>query len=275
MFFNRFHRVFLTTALLLGMAGGAVAATDKENFDENVKTITPRTISISLLRPDDGSGEAVLRMMAPNAISGCPMIGPLKTEMNVNSIYLDITVDGYTIDQNNLETHRGACDTARQYAYADIPLDRALLHGNNVAEIRFTVNNDMDYYTVDLNEERLELLPRRQMRVKPAGGADAATGGLTFWYYPKGTVILSVPAAPAGSDTTSTLDQFASQHGLKRLDSVMHGFSAIAGKAGQAYYIDETGALGAVAGKTPVTVGTTIIDGRTVDVYGRQPGMNE
>ncbi|WP_435641312.1 hypothetical protein [Micavibrio aeruginosavorus] len=274
MFSNRFHRVFLTAAVLIGMAGGAVAATD-DVVDENVKTITPRTVGISLLRPDDGSGEAILRLMAPSAISGCPVIGPLKTEMNVNSIYLDITVDGYTIDQNNLETHRGACATARQYAYADIPLDRALLHGNNVAEIRFTVNNEMDYYTVNLNEERLELLPRRQMRVKPATGADSATGGLTFWYYPKGTVILSVPAAPAGSDTTNPLDQFASQHGLKRLDSVMHGFSAIAGKAGQAYYIDGTGALGAVAGKDPVSVGTTVIDGRTMDVYSRQPGMNE
>lgn len=274
MFFNRFHRVFLTAAMLIGMAGSAVAETDNV-VDENVKTITPRTVSISLLRPDDGSGEAVLRLMAPDAISGCPVIGPLKTEMNVNSIYLDITVDGYTIDQNNLETHRGACATARQYAYADIPLDRALLHGNNVAEIRFTVNNDMDYYTVNLNEERLELLPRRQMRVKPAGGADSATGGLTFWYYPKGTMILSIPAAPAGSDITSPLDQFAAQHGLKRLDRAMPGFGTIAGKAGQAYYIDETGALGTVAGKNPVSIGTTIIDGRTVDVYGRQPGMNE
>lgn len=229
----------------------------------------PNVLNVALLRQNDNSGEAVLRLSTIVNLNGCPKVHPLRHEIEVNGIYLDVTVKGYTVDFENLPRNpQFACKQNVQYSAADIPLDRKLIEDNNIQQIRFVLGRGLasDYYIVDLDDKRLQLTPRSQKVFKPGKNPYGGQATLGYWYYPENTLILSSPAAPK-DQRDNIITAFANTHGLAPMKSVMPDFIMPSGQEGRHYYVDKAGTLtGKIAGDNGA-----VLDG----IYVRRPGLYE
>ena len=230
----------------------------------------PNVLNIALLRQDDNSGEAVLRVSTTVNLTGCPKVYPLRHEIEVNEIYLDVIVYGYAVDFQNLPRDpQFSCKKNVQYSAADIPLDRKLLENNNIQQIRFVLGRGLgsDYYVVDLNEKHLQLTPRSQKIFKPGKAPYGGQAALSYWYYPENTLILSAPAAPK-DQRDSVVTAFAASRGLKPLAEIMPDFVMPPGQEGRHYYVDTAGIL---TEKIAGPDSSVLHDG----IYVRRPGPYE
>jgi hypothetical protein len=210
-----------------------------------LKDYMPNKLNVSLLRVDDKSGEAMLRISTIVNLSGCPKVNPLRHVVEVNDIYLDVVIKGYTVDFRELpKAPQYECKQNIQYSAADIPLDRKLIEDNNIQQIRMVLDRGLgsDYYYVNVGKDTIEITPRTQKIFKPARAPQSGQSALKYWYYPENTIILSAPAAPAGKRDDAVID-FANQSGLIPLVNLMPDFTMPAGQEGRHYYVDGTGSI--------------------------------
>jgi hypothetical protein len=234
------------------------------------KDYVPNALNIALLRQNDTSGEALLRLSTLVNLNGCPKVHPLRHEIEVNAIYLDVIVHGYAVDFSNLPNDpHFSCKQNVQYSAADIPLDRKLLEDNGIQQIRFVLGRGLgsDYYVVDLDEKHLQLTPRSQKIFKPGKTPYGGQAALSYWYYPANTLILSAPAAPKDQQD-SVVAAFATARGLQKLTNIMPDFIMPPGQAGRHYYVDKADVL---TEKISDPGSAVLHDG----IYVRRPGPYE
>ncbi len=228
----------------------------------------PNVLNVSLLRQKDNSGEAMLRLSTTVNMTGCAVIHPLRHDVEINNIYLDVVVKGYSVDFSAVPGNPNACKKGSQYSTADIPLDRKLLEDNKIQQIRLVLDRGLgsDYYVVNLGKDRLDLTPRTQHIFKPGKSLAGGQIVLSHWYYPENTLILSAPRP--GAPQASITGDFARANGLTPLENLMPDFVTPAGYAGRYYYVDGTGTL---AAKVPGIENVAVGDG----IYARRPGLYE
>lgn len=234
------------------------------------RNYVPNAINIALLRQNDTSGEAILRLSTLVNLTGCPKVHPLRHEIEINEIYLDVIVHGYAVDFSNLPNDpHFSCKQNVQYSAADIPLDRKLLEDNGIQQIRFVLGRGLasDYYVVDLDDKHLQLSPRSQKVFKPGKTPYGGQSALSYWYYPESTLILSAPAAPK-DQRDSAVAAFAASRGLQKLTAIMPAFIMPPGQDGRHYYVDTTGIL---TEKISDPDSVVLHDG----IYVRRPGPYE
>ena len=235
-----------------------------------LKDYMPNKLNVSLLRQDDKSGEAVLRLSTIVNLNGCPKVNPLRHVVEVNDIYLDVVVKGYTVDFRDMpNAPQYECKQNVQYSAADIPLDRKLIEDNKIQQIRLVLDHGLgsDYYYINLGKDALEITPRSQKIFKPGRAPHGGDSALKYWYYPENTLILSAPAAPAMQRDDTVMD-YANQAGLIPLASLIPDFVAPAGQEGRHYYVDGTGN---VAKKVTSRDNTPLDD----VILARRPGLYE
>lgn len=226
----------------------------------------PNVLNVALLRQNDNSGEAVLRLSTVVSLSGCMKVEPLRHDVEVNDMYLDVVVKGY--DVNLIDSKKG-CPQGAQQSIADIPLDRQLIADNGIEQIRLVLDRGLgsDYYLVNLGTDRLELTPTSQKIFKPGKRPAGGQIALSHWYYPKETLVLTAPR-PGVNQETGIIEAFAKAYDLTPLVQLMPDFIVPSGQPGRYYYVDTTGAMAAtIVNTNNVTVG----DG----IYARRPGLYE
>lgn len=228
----------------------------------------PNTLTVSVLRQKDHSGEAMLRLSTVVAVTGCAAVQPLRHEVEITNHYLDVVVKGYHIHFSDTPHDTKTCKKGAQYSTADIPLDRKLIEDNGIEQIRLILDRGLgsDYYHVALDKDRLELTPRSQTVFKPGKSPANGQPVLTHWYYPENTVILTAPRP--GQPQASLTGDFARANGLVTLESLLPGFTPPAGQNGRYYYVDGSGRI---AAKLPDTGTLTVGDG----IYAQRPGLYE
>lgn len=264
-------RSFLIPAFLVSGTALCVLVAPALSADETkLKEHMPATLNVALLRQDDTSGEALLRLSTVVNMTGCPKISALKHEVAVTDIYLDVTVKGYTIDTRDMpRAPQYACKQNVQYATADIPLDRKLIEDNKIQQIRLALDKGRgtDYYVVNMGQNNLELTPRTQEIFHPLRAPRGGGVALHHWYYPENTIILLAPAAPQEQRDSAVID-FARASGLTDLAGLIPGFTPPGGQDGRHYYVDQAGTI---ADKAPSRDLVSLSD----VVQARRPGAFE
>ncbi len=235
-----------------------------------LKDYMPDKLNVGLLRQNDPSGEAVLHLSTAVNLSGCPRVNPLRHDVQINDIYLDIVIKGYTIDFRDMpQAPQYACKQDAQYATADIPIDRTLIESNKIQKIRLRLDHGRgsDDYAVILNTNTMELIPQTQTIFKPMRAPRGGQLALTHWYYPENTIILSAPSTPRGVRNAAVIE-FARQSGLTDLAGLFPDFTPPGRQNDLHYYVDQAGTLAdKIPARDRVNLNNTI--------QARRPGSYE
>ncbi|MDB5490566.1 MAG: hypothetical protein JWO78_415 [Micavibrio sp.] len=261
------HILFLTAAIT-AFAGTSFAQSDK--IAPTIREFVPRVVTVSLLRQNDKSGEAFIRLRTPVGASGCPRVTPLRYTLETDAPIFLVNVEGYSLDFSSMSrSPQYSCKTANQYALADIPLDRKLVEDNRLTKIRFTLGKGMgsDTYKITLDKNTLSILPDSEnifdAGKMPTGGQTA----LLHWYYPANTLVLTAPTVPEGQQDQAIAD-FANTHGMTKVETVIPQFVMPSGQAHRHYYVDDAGkTIAMVPNHDNVAVSET--------VSARRPGTFE
>ncbi len=269
MIFKKFKtsRMFLMAAALIAFAATASAET---SVSPSIKEYVPRILTVSLLRQNDKSGEAFLRLRTPVGASGCPRVKELRHTIETETPIFYVNVEGYSLDFSSLSRNaQYACKTANQYALADIPLDRKLIEDNHLTQIRFTLGkgSGTDNYKITLGKNSLSLLPDSERIFEagkmPSGGQVA----LMHWYYPSNTLVLTAPTVPE-TQQDQAIEGFAQAHGMTKVEALIPEFVQPSGQAHRHYYVDNAGkTIALVPGHDDVVINETI--------SARRPGTFE
>lgn len=214
----------------------------------------PRNITIALTRRHDlQPDQFVLRMSTQHPISGCPRASGLQHQVRFHGPYMDVNVMDFSLDMHNLpEAPQYDCPMSYQYPSAEIVLSRELLEHNRTSQIRFQSGDQTNYYDVRMNNQMVQLaraeetLPDRLI-YRPMQ-VESVDNTLRHWFYPEGTLILSVPGAAPESNLRPALDRLARNHGLVPLESVLPGFRSPLLIPHSHYYVDKNGTVSNMQG---------------------------
>jgi hypothetical protein len=244
--------------------------------------------TINFIRVPGSSGQVVMRMMMPLALSGCvkmkhPVITIRETPplISLRATSLELEID------KSVRYAHFQCDVRSQYAYFDLPLDRDNLLEKNIRKIN--VRSDAGHFRnidLDVNENRLiAMISGNQTK---AGMIPGAGGMTTFWFFPENTIVLSA-GEKLDTAARTELKSRARGAGLVPVEEQIVDFKPDPVKTNIAYFIDPTGRWKdqiSDAGK-PVAFGTIAASEtffgpngqyqqpRNIQVFARVPGANE
>lgn len=248
-------------------------------------------LAMSLLRtPEMQDGQFLLRLSThEKAISGCIHFNDFTYETKYDGRYLDLTLTGISVDPESIKTKapQYECAGAMQNPKADIVLSRDEIKTHDAKILRIHSGFFTDYYNIQLTDNKVELLHADSMSpaqyFKPFK-SQQIVDPMTLWFYPKGTLILSVPDAnPKDASIKEKLDNFATARGMQPLDMIVTGFKSPLVNMTDYYYVDTRGLAklsDPVIGSLPMQATRYGLQGdETVDVglpiYARTPGMYE
>lgn len=233
---------FILLAAAVTMLAGAVHA--ETEVSQPKRKIIPDIISVSLLRQNDKTGEAFLRLRTPVGASGCPRMSELKYKAETDAPVFYVTVEKYTLDFSSVSRNIYKCDTSNQYAIADIPLDRKLIEDNKLEKIRFSLDKGAgtDNYKIIMGKNSLSLLAETEEIFEAAKMPSGGEPALFHWYYPQNTLVLTAPLVPEAQQDQAISD-FAAVRGLTKLETLMPEFVMPSGRAHRHYYVDGAGKL--------------------------------
>lgn len=250
---------------------------------------------ISLLRkPELTEDQFILRITDPHPITGCAEISNYAYSTEYREIYLDIKLEGVTVDMRNQPQYAHfQCDQGMKFPVADIVMNRQDLVKNETQQIRLHNRNDTNYYNVTLHDDRILILPDEAdralaRRFKPHNIPGKKTS-LVYWFYPLGTMVLWIPEAENTPEMRESLRSFAAERGLVPLETVFPDFESPLTNNEYQYFVDTSGDLAnsdpdLVNGKPIGTIATKkLVYGLYKDeyepaemtVYAKTPGMYE
>jgi hypothetical protein len=243
MIFNtlKTSRFFLLAAAITALAGTSYA--DDPVVSPAIREFVPRVITVSLLRQNDKSGEAFLRLRTPVGASGCPRVKELRHTLETNTPIFYVNVEGYSLDFSSMSrSPQYSCKTANQYAMADIPLDRKLVEDNKLNQIRFTLGKGAgtDNYRIIMGKNSMSLLAETENYFDAAKMPSGGQTALFHWYYPANTLVLTAPTVPEAQQDQA-IEDFAAGHGMTKLETVLPEFVMPSGQAHRHYYVDDAG----------------------------------
>lgn len=183
----------------------------------------------------------ILRITAPSSVSGCAIVKQPSYEATEQGNMLWIKIDSPGVElKQDPRYSQFDCAQQNQSVSVDIPLSRARLESTPIRKIALRSANNTDYYTVEIANERLRLLPESQKAFKPRKMPDGSDA-LTHWFYPENTVVLFMPGAETGSDFTQEIQQLAATQGLVPLSSMIRGFQDNRKEPNTLYFVDPSG----------------------------------
>src|SRR5690606_7021713 len=124
---------------------------------------SPARIAMALMRhPTLDDGFFILHLTASdNAYGGCIKFSELPYDISFKDIYMDLTVEAYTVDMR--DSGQGPhynCPEHAKAPTASVVLSKDLLRQNNVQRIRLkTVGGLTQYYDLELGDHRVRLRP--------------------------------------------------------------------------------------------------------------------
>jgi hypothetical protein len=200
--------------------------------------------------PELQDGQFVLRMLVnEKTINGCIHPKDFETETKYSGRSFDIDIKSIALDPESLKSKAPhyECAATMQNPKLDVVLNVADLKKNGTKYIRIKSGFITDYYDLQITDNKVELLHSDTMSpmqyYKPYKNQLVADP-LTLWFYPKGTLILSVPDAdPADKTIKSKIEQFAAARGMKPLNAMIMEFESPLVKTTDYYYVDTAGTV--------------------------------
>src|SRR5690606_16769107 len=109
-----------------------------------------------------------LQMSVPDVVSGCFEVTPLEYEARfVDPYYLDIKVKRYR--RVPLPGTPATCERQNKMSTAMMALSKSDLQQRGTQEIRFSTGAATDSYKVEIDDSKIELVPRSMLVFKAAG----------------------------------------------------------------------------------------------------------
>jgi hypothetical protein len=239
----------LTVAGLSLSAPSAQATTRaaaKENAPKRELTM-PSKIGMTLLRSTDmGPDNFILRLSMIDSRITCGKLSPLYFTKSTESIYADIKITAYAVDQGSQPKTTQNCKATAQTPTADIPFNVSELQSRGIKKIRLNYMNHNDVFDLILEDKYVAMRPNSQINRKtasinayiPMPGPVGSTP-LELWLMPYNSVGLTVPHAPGNKDISLEIQTFALQQGLKPMTDVIPNFTAPSINPQVYYFVDE------------------------------------
>jgi len=252
----------------------------------------PQRLSVSLARdpalPEDNF---ILRIAVDHAMTGCPRMSNLESEIDYSDTHLNIWIKDYKVDMRNLPQYAHyECGQTQNAPAANLVFSKDDLINNNTQIIRMRVGQISDFYDVSINERRVSITPSQisgqQMQYYRPLRSAQVRNPLKRWFYPEGTVMLYAPDAAPTADIADAINNMARQQGLRALQEIYPDFTSPLVSGAYFYYVDEQGTIAEAARPYQghrigaITTQETIygilddeIVTRDIPVYAKKPGM--
>lgn len=255
----------------------------------------PNSNVISLVRkPELRDNQFILRITNPYAVNGCVNVSDYAFNAEYRDIYLDVWLGSSKVDMRDQPQYAHfQCDLRDELPVADVVINREDLLKNQTKTIRLHSGADTTYYSIDLRDNYVRILPEDKgsvlsRRFKPHQIPGRKTS-LVYWFYPLGTVMLWVPGMDEKDEAgIERLRAFAQDKGLVPMESVFPAFQSPLTNGQYQYFVDTEGrytgesdiANGRVIGEMTIEKkiyglekDEIVLD--KVAVYGKTPGMYE
>lgn len=177
--------------------------------------VEPKEVQVSIVQEDymEDGDQFALRLMVPEAVTGCYKISPLDYEASfIDPYYLDIKVNFYRVDQIETDAPHIECEKGYKVSSASVPLSVKDLRARGTRQIKFRTKNVTEYYDLSLQDNQVLLRPQ-SMRIFKAA-IDSRSGVLAHDMAAPSKLHLYVPAAGENDDLSDQLATFAQAKGL-------------------------------------------------------------
>jgi hypothetical protein len=269
----------------------------KKNFEVYDPWALPRLLPNAsqifyfVRQPGAGPDEAFLRIITPLALTGCAKLRQpvMKIQENPPLILLSMTDAKMELDKTVRYAHY-QCDVRRQYAMADLPLNRANLVEKGIKQIILNTGaGGSRNLKIEADEHKITVSASGIRTKGVVSGVPGAGGVSTFWSYPENTIVLTAPATQLSEATKAEITDQAEAAGLVPLTDVIAGFEPSANQADSLYFIDNSGRLKTQINEAEKPVlfetitGSEVYSGANgpydrpvqIAVFARLPGANE
>ena len=233
-----------------------------------------------------GPDEATLRFSQPVSASGCVNIHAPRAKITGrgSSLRIELGSPAITLDKSVRYAHID-CKQAPSGVQTDIVLNRKQMYEDGVKRITFQNEFGVDTYNIKLGKNAIAMRPKSRPQLFQPNTQIHNKDPLLHYFYPKNTVILSVPQAKAPGDVYGQVKKLAGQKGLIELQSVVKDFRVLNEDSKNFYFIDQSGMttadleLGqsnrfgkAVVQETYYGPGGAYEENLAIDIYARLPG---
>jgi len=184
-----------------------------------------------------------LVMAVETVVTGCPKFSNLSYEAKFTDIFLNITIDDYTVDLRDAPRNpHYECEQTYQIPQAEIILSRDELAAKNTQQIHFETGTPYENFDIELLEYKVRLIPSAPSQIYKALKLSHVVNTLTHWFYPEGTIILYLPEASSDNKKLEeAIADVAEKHGLVPLTSIYPDFRSPISTPYHYYYVDQIG----------------------------------
>lgn len=297
--------LFITFTVLFFqiMAGGILNAHEYDHKGNDktstigLKKIGVVNLGMALTRtPELGRDYAALTLSnLDHTATGCIDVSDFKHEVSYESIYLNITLDGFEVDDENLPRYpHYECNAKPQDQKAEIILNLDHLQENGTKLVKITSGPAIEYFDLTLTDEKIELVTSESHKArvhyfkpKKIFGRKEA---LLLWRYPENTLALYMPGqVPDKPDMIkSAIYEIAEKHDLTPLEDIITDFKSPVTADGYYYFVDRSGKIadkfngrgGGLLDNIKVKTNSYELEGdrevlKDAAVYAKKPGINE
>ena len=204
--------------ILLGVSAplSAYAADEEETVEIEmnipVKGFSRYAYTVQMFNnPRVSESNFTLRLGSPGSIVGCATTTDAEhsTKINSGSLKLEVTDPELEIPGKR-RYGQYDCVVKNNVSIIDIPLSRDELIENKITKLKLKSKEYGDFLDseVRINKQKIEI----------SATANGQSYNVSFWFYPKNTVMLHAPQTSNGSDTKSFIRDFGKSLGLTELE---------------------------------------------------------
>lgn len=217
----------------------------------------PSRVGLALMRhPDLPPGKFVIYLTTQNNITGCVKFGNLEHEAIFKQKTLEIIVESYTVDMRNLtKAPHYDCYQGIKNPSAKIVLDRDDIIDRGLEKVVFKTGRRGEEYDIKINDQFVRLMPAQRRAsgsplTKQAAPAprrfenlsiSGVKNSLIHWFYPEGTMILTIPDAKPDQDTAAAMVDFMRKNNLTPIEDILPDFRQPTTTTQVYYVVDKKG----------------------------------
>ena len=165
--------------------------------------------------PQISESHFTMRLSSYGEVSGCADMTDSTVEAKrVNdTIKLKVTDSEIELDDEKPRYSNYDCEIKRNRSFFDVQLNRDQLIKKKVKKIALTSEKYGEFMTaeVNINKHKIEISPDKKTMI-------------TFWFFPKNTVVLHTPNAKLDRNTQNDIRAFGIARGLVPIENIIDKF---------------------------------------------------
>lgn len=238
--------------------------------------------TISLIRqPYLSDEQLILRISGPEALGGCIEATNFGFEASYTEHYLDITLKPSIFDMRDQPQYAHfECNVLPKLPVADIVMDKQTLIDNGTKTIRFHVQNETNYYNVDVRDDRILILPDSTdvtvNKVFRPHELPMRKSSTIYWFYPMNSLVVWTPQIIEPEKAQEYITKFAKQNGLIPMDEYYESFKSPLYDKKFMYFVDTAGKFTATEGlENGAQIGDITVETVKYGLHGDEPATEE